>query len=158
MVARLVRQDKKEVNGRHYTRSIGIRNSSLFWRHSFACKCKLLKSRGAAPVIWTSTSQKLHRERVSETRQRQDHATPQALMQSTGFFRLCNIYVDYCRSQDQPMSRSRQSNVDNLSLLLRFIRATQQGNWELHKACTCGMLPWLFAYNRINYARYMTAW
>ena len=24
MVARLVRQDKKEVNGRHYTRSIGI--------------------------------------------------------------------------------------------------------------------------------------
>ena len=55
--------------------------------------------------------------RVSETRQRQDHATPQALMQSTGFFRLCNIYVDYCRSQDQPMSRFWQSNVDIVSLL-----------------------------------------
>ena len=41
-----------------------------------------------------------------------------------------------------------------VSLLLTFIRATREGNWSLHLECIREMLPWYFAYDCVNYARY----
>lgn len=37
--------------------------------------------------------------------------------------------------------------------LLSFIRATRTSNWELHLSSLEDMLPWMFAYDRTNYAR-----
>ena len=42
-----------------------------------------------------------------------------------------------------------------VSLLLTFIRATREGNWSLHLECIREMLPCYFAYDRVNYARYL---
>ena len=53
------------------------------------------------------------------------------------------------------MHRFWHSYIQMVSLLLRLIRATREGNWPLHLACVKDMLPWLFAYDRTNYARYL---
>ena len=39
-----------------------------------------------------------------------------------------------------------------------FIRATRQIDWELHLSTFRQMLPWFFVTNKINYARYGTAY
>ena len=42
-----------------------------------------------------------------------------------------------------------------VSLLLTSIRATREGTWPLHLECIREMLPWYFAYDHVNYARYL---
>lgn len=42
-----------------------------------------------------------------------------------------------------------------VSLMLSFIRATREGNWSLHLECVKQMIPWFFAYDHVNYARYL---
>ena len=88
MVGRLVRQDKKEVNGRHYTRSIGIHK--LVLEALFRLQMQAFEKPRCSTRYLDINFAEIAPGRVSETRQRQDHATSQALMQSTGFFRLCN--------------------------------------------------------------------
>ena len=40
--------------------------------------------------------------------------------------------------------------------ILLFIRAaTREGNWSLHLASVRALLPCMFAYDRINYSRYL---
>ena len=38
---------------------------------------------------------------------------------------------------------------------MTFIRATREGSWDLHLACIRQFLPWMFAYDRHNYSRYL---
>ena len=48
--------------------------------------------------------------------------------------------------------------IDMVQTLLLFIQATRESNWELHLAALRKMLPWYFAYDRPNYARYGTVY
>ena len=59
-----------------------------------------------------------------------------------------------------PTATFWESYLSLVALLLDFVRSTREGNWDLHKACLVQMLPWMFAYDHINYARYLTiyAW
>ena len=50
------------------------------------------------------------------------------------------------------------SYVDLVCLLLQFTRATREGNWVLHLVSVHEMLPWVFAYNRTKYARYLSVY
>ncbi|XP_028415026.1 uncharacterized protein LOC114538109 [Dendronephthya gigantea] len=50
------------------------------------------------------------------------------------------------------------SYIDMVYLLLTFIRATRTSDWMLHLSTIRAMLPWYFAYDRINYARYMSTY
>lgn len=43
-----------------------------------------------------------------------------------------------------------------IQILLIFIRATRERNWELHLSAIHSMLPWFFAYDRVNYSRYLS--
>ena len=47
------------------------------------------------------------------------------------------------------------SYLELVEILLLFIRATREGNWSLHLSSVRDMIPWYFAYDRVNYARYM---
>lgn len=47
------------------------------------------------------------------------------------------------------------SFIEMVDTLLQFIRATRMGNWQLHLTSVRRMLPWLFAYDRIHYSRYL---
>ena len=43
-------------------------------------------------------------------------------------------------------------------LLLSFLRAPRADNRYLHLSAIRSMLPWFFAYGRVNYQRYLTAY
>ena len=43
-------------------------------------------------------------------------------------------------------------------LLLIFLRATRESDWNLHLASIRLMMPWFFSYDRTNYARFLPAY
>ena len=53
------------------------------------------------------------------------------------------------------MSSFWMSYVDLVSLLLNLIRASREGNWNLHLLAINELIPWCFVYDRTNYARYL---
>ena len=48
--------------------------------------------------------------------------------------------------------------IEMVQLLLLFLRGTREDNWYLHLSAIRSMLPWFFAYDRVNYQRYLTAY
>lgn len=69
-----------------------------------------------------------------------------------------NAYADFCRRDHGPMFQFWSSFIDMVSLLRCLIRATRQGNWQLHLQCILQLLPWVFAYDRTNYCRYLSVY
>ncbi|XP_065185756.1 uncharacterized protein LOC135816485 [Sycon ciliatum] len=67
-------------------------------------------------------------------------------------------YQEFCQQQSQlvPNFGLWSSYISMVDLLLRFVRASRTGNWKLHLVCVRDMLPWCFAYDRVNYARFMS--
>jgi len=54
-----------------------------------------------------------------------------------------------------PLTSFWMSYVDMVSLMLDTIRASREGNWNLHMASIRSIIPWCFAYDHCNYARYL---
>lgn len=50
------------------------------------------------------------------------------------------------------------SYLEMVQVMLNFIRATREGNWTLHIASVREMIPCFFAFDRLNYARYLTVY
>ena len=48
--------------------------------------------------------------------------------------------------------------IDMVEILLRFIRAEREGIWNLHLDALSDMLPYFFAYDRINYSRWSSVY
>ena len=48
------------------------------------------------------------------------------------------------------------SFIEMLDILFTFARTLRVGNWEGHLCATRKMLPWFFAYARLNYSRFRT--
>ena len=70
-------------------------------------------------------------------------------------FELFNTYCDYLRSDNGCLSAFWMSYIDLVEILLRLIWASREGNWALHLASIRALIPWCFAYDRLNYARYL---
>jgi hypothetical protein len=50
------------------------------------------------------------------------------------------------------------SYLNMIELLLLHTRATRTGHWQLHLSTLQSMIPWFFAYDHRNYARYLPAY
>lgn len=50
------------------------------------------------------------------------------------------------------------SYIQLVDVLLALIRASRDGNWHLHLHAIREMIPWCFAYDKVNYARYLPAY
>jgi len=48
------------------------------------------------------------------------------------------------------------SYLDMAKIVLNLIRASREGNWMLHLATVRQMIPWCFAYDKVNYAWFLT--
>ena len=59
----------------------------------------------------------------------------------------------YLRNTNGPLAAFWMSYIGMIELVLHMIRASREGNWELHLSCVHQMLPWCFSYDAINYAR-----
>ena len=80
------------------------------------------------------------------------------LIEHSSFKHLYGAYSDFCKQDRGPMSVFWTSYIDMVSLFRRFIRASRQADWNLHLQCVRELLPWLFAYDRTNYCRYLSAY
>ncbi len=50
------------------------------------------------------------------------------------------------------------SYIDIIEILLALLRASREGNWCLHLYAIRSMIPWCFAYDKQNYARYLSVY
>ena len=81
-----------------------------------------------------------------------------AMLASPQSKRLLELYDEFYRNDRGKLAALWDSYISLVCLLLRFTRATREGNWSLHIHCIREMLPWVFAYKRTNYARYMSVY
>ena len=67
-------------------------------------------------------------------------------------------FVDHLRKTNGPLLAFWMSYVDMFELMLHMVRASREGDWTLHLFCVLRTLPRCFAYDAINYARYMSVY
>ena len=68
-------------------------------------------------------------------------------------FKLFEVYLDYLRKENGALSAFWMSYVDMVEVMLGLIRASREGDWKLHLESIREMIPWCFAYDKLNYAR-----
>ncbi|KAL9979552.1 hypothetical protein ACROYT_G017230 [Oculina patagonica] len=76
----------------------------------------------------------------------------------TKFVELFDNYLKYLRLEKGKLSQFWMSYLDLVEILLGLLRASREGNWELHLSSVRQMIPWCFAYDNLNYARYLSAY
>jgi hypothetical protein len=69
---------------------------------------------------------------------------------------LWNKYLAHLRHDNGDLSAFWMSYIDMVEgILLNLLRASREGNWSLHLLAIRSMIPWCFAYDKVNYARYL---
>lgn len=68
---------------------------------------------------------------------------------------LFEVYREFLRGGNGSLSSFWVSYLDMVEILLGLIRASREGDWMLDLASIRAMIPWCFAYDRMNYARYL---
>ena len=69
------------------------------------------------------------------------------------------IYCEHLRNSNGPLSSFWMSYIDLVGgILLGLIRASREGDWNLHMTSVRSMISWCFAYDRQNYARYLSVY
>jgi hypothetical protein len=72
---------------------------------------------------------------------------------------LWNKFLDHLRYENGDLSAFWMSYIDMVEgVLLNLLRGSREGNWTLHLIAIRSMIPWCFAYDKMNYARYLTAY
>ena len=138
------------MEGRHYNRAVRI--------HKIVLEA-LLRIRLSSFQTWLQESNMTVDdaslcELIQLIRNDSSEGNLELLLQHPEFIQLHEAYMDFRNSDQGAMSRYWGSYIDMVELLLRFIRSTREGNWQLHLACLQGIMPWFFAYDRTNYARF----
>ncbi|KAG0725200.1 hypothetical protein GWK47_039080 [Chionoecetes opilio] len=64
-------------------------------------------------------------------------------------------YLHFLRTKHGDLARFWMMYIDMVETLLGLIRADREGDWMLHLACVRRVIPWCFAMNKVNYARYL---
>ena len=77
---------------------------------------------------------------------------------SVDFVKLFDKYMEFLRHEYGKLSKFWLSYLDMVEILLRRLRASREGNWELHISAIRSMIPWCFAYDNVNYARYLSSY
>lgn len=70
----------------------------------------------------------------------------------TCIMELFEVYCEFLRNGNGSLTAFWMSYLDMVEIMLGLIRASREGEWILHLASIRVMIPWCFAYDRINYA------
>ncbi|XP_056105946.1 uncharacterized protein LOC130084505 [Rhinichthys klamathensis goyatoka] len=86
--------------------------------------------------------------------------TMDVLCANEKFDKMCSKYEDFVKrsSAENPTFAFWSSYIDMVQILLLFVRATRESDWQLHLSTVRLMMPWFFAYDRVNYARYLPSY
>ena len=85
----------------------------------------------------------------------------ECILQDPVFAELSDAFSDYLeflRSKSGNLSNFWMSYVDLVEILLSLIRSSREGNWQLHLSSIRALVPWCFAYDKQNYARYLSVY
>ena len=80
-----------------------------------------------------------------------------AAVKSDKFSQICERYAAYVNQGNSACTTFAlwSSYIEMVQQLLLFVRAMRTTDWDLHLSAIRSMLPWFFAYDRVNYARYL---
>ena len=86
-----------------------------------------------------------------------DHSS---VVMSDEFNQLWLSFLSFAqkKAEKSPTFALWLSYIQMVQVLLLFIRATRENNWDLHLSAVRSMLPWFFAADRVHHARYGTAY
>ncbi|KAL1251048.1 hypothetical protein QQF64_018844 [Cirrhinus molitorella] len=86
--------------------------------------------------------------------------TMDVLCANEKFDKMCSKYVDFVkkRSAENPTFAFWSSYIDMVQILLLFVRATRESDWQLHLSTVRLLMAWFFAYDHVNYARYLPSY
>lgn len=142
------------LEGKHYNRALRIHKvvlealMRLNWQAFIQCNRESQRSSITRQLEAVEAARQNVREGPTSV-------NIQALTGNPELKDLLQSFEDFNRSSSGKMGKFWQSYIEMVTLLLRFIRATREGIWRLHLVCVKEMLPWMFAYDRTNYARYL---
>ena len=77
---------------------------------------------------------------------------------SVGFVKPFDKYMEFLRHENCKLSKFWLCYLDMVEIFLRLLRVSREGNWELHVSAIRSMIPWCFAYDNMNYARYLSSY
>ena len=148
------------LEGRMYNRAVRV--------HKYIYEALLrLAWKGFIPWLEAHHPNQIHsvsalRDQISDAREEMFQAKFYELLSSDGLadsLILWNQFLSYLRHDSGNSSTFWMSYVDMVGdILLGLLRASREGNWELHLFAIRKMIPWCFAYDLLNYARYLPAY
>jgi hypothetical protein len=68
-------------------------------------------------------------------------------------FALFDRFLECLRTERGDLAAFWMSYIDIVALLLELIRSSRERNWTMHLASIRSLIPWCFAYDRLNYAK-----
>ena len=72
---------------------------------------------------------------------------------------LWRDFLEHLRHNNGELSEYWMSYIDMVEdIVLGLLHASREGNWDLHLIAIRTMIPWCFAYDKVNYARYLSAY
>ena len=85
------------------------------------------------------------------------HAQVEEVLQSASCTRILKLFENYLDSLRDGCGLSAfwASYLDMGEILLALLRASREGDWMHHLAAIRQMIPWCFAYDKLNYARFL---
>ena len=97
-------------------------------------------------------------EEINQLHQNLDQETYQSILRNERFTSYYNEFEIFLNklTEDNPLAELWLSYIDMMTIILNIIYATRSGNWKLYISSLKYFLPWVFAYDRFNYSRYMT--
>ena len=67
-----------------------------------------------------------------------------------------NYFLHYLRCDNGELSAYWMSYIDMVENVI--LCGSREGNWDLHLNAMRSLIPWCFAYDKVNYARYLTVY
>eukprot|EP00794_Sanderia_malayensis_P001845 gene1845-2078_t len=136
------------LNGKHYNRSVRAHKTlyEAFTRLLFAMYLDSLPTKSQEEIL---TLIECMADAYPDEEFKDYVLSPQLEFFQNKF----NIYVKE-KSQTNKTMTLWMVYMEMVQTLLVFIRATRENDWELHLSAVRSMLPWFFAADRFNYARY----
>ena len=83
---------------------------------------------------------------------------PQVMSENFEKLERAVIMFSTSEAEKKPTFALWLNYIQMVEVLLMFLRATRENDWDLHLSAVRSMLPWFFSTGRVNYARYGTAY
>ena len=145
------------MEGRMYNRAVRVHKivfEALF-RLMHGCFIQWLREDPVPMSALVTETEEL----VAHLHDNVDQTTLEDILKNPTFHKMHDLWQEFChhlRYDNGDLSAFWMSYVDFVQdVLLGLLRPSREGNWDLHLFAIREMIPWCFAYDKLNYAMYL---